>query len=210
MLRHTEQLKAVITQVFCSLYSDQLFTQKQANKHSCNASKLQIICNLVAKDKVPKHVFNLTLCFSFGIPKHLLIAAKTRYNTLNNTLNNTLFITIKYYKHEQTHGKHFTIPLSCQQLFGDLKKCTSTNMAKTKTRDTCFGLLAKISPHYFIEKYNIQQHIWTNVKPRDTYLLYPFSTDHGHQGLRCDLIFGPDLSLVGELYTKMHSNAHRL
>ena len=40
--------------------------------------------------------------------------------------------------------------------------------------------------------------------------LYCVSTDHDHQGLRWDLIFWPDLSLVGDLYTKMHSNAHRL
>ena len=41
-------------------------------------------------------------------------------------------------------------------------------------------------------------------------LLCRVSTDHGHQGLRCDLIFLPNRSLVGNLYTKMHSNAHRL
>ena len=38
--------------------------------------------------------------------------------------------------------------------------------------------------------------------------LYCVSTDHDHQGLREDLIFWPDLSLVGNLFQKMHSNAH--
>ena len=36
------------------------------------------------------------------------------------------------------------------------------------------------------------------------------STDHDNQGLRCDLIFWPNWSLVGDLYTKMHSNVHCL
>ena len=36
------------------------------------------------------------------------------------------------------------------------------------------------------------------------------STDHDHQRLRGDFLFWVSRSLVGHLYTKMHSNAHRL